>query len=160
MSKGPKPLDANVRFDAKWRLDQTTGCHVWTATQVGSPYGGFYVGGVQRQVLAHRFAYERAKGSIPAGLQIDHLCRNTLCVNPAHLEVVTPHENMRRIPRASQLHCKRGHALTPENVYTRPNGARRCRECANAGARVNAKARYEPRTEPHYPLGLLALAFC
>lgn len=46
---------------------------------------------------AHRYYYQKYKGIIPIGLQIDHLCRNTKCVNPEHLEVVTRTENMRRI---------------------------------------------------------------
>jgi hypothetical protein len=45
---------------------------------------------------AHRFYYEQHVGPIPEGLQLDHLCRNTRCVNPAHLEPVTGAENMRR----------------------------------------------------------------
>lgn len=56
---------------------------------------------------AHRLAYERAKGAIPAGLQIDHLCRVRECVNPDHLEAVSQRENIRR---------GRGTKLTAEDV--------------------------------------------
>src|SRR5690606_34662377 len=34
---------------------------------------------------------------IPYGYEVDHLCENTSCVNPAHLEAVTPEEHRRRI---------------------------------------------------------------
>lgn len=46
--------------------------------------------------LAHRLYYERYRGPIPQGTHTDHLCRVKLCVNPDHLEVVTPAENIRR----------------------------------------------------------------
>lgn len=166
MAKGPKPIEPSIRFDAKWRLDEATGCHVWTATLSSAGYGCFFVRDAGRQVLAHRFSYERSKGAIPAGLHIDHLCRNKKCVNPDHLEAVTRQENHRRAPWTPKTHCNRGHALTAENVYVRPsNGMRRCRECAKVGARVNAKARYEPRIKVDPDAlppnaGLLALAFC
>ncbi len=160
--KGPKPVPADIRFDRKWHIDPETGCHIWTAGRVSTPYGCFYTGGKPRMMLAHRFAYERAKGPIPAGLHLDHVCRNTLCVNPAHLEAVTQQENHRRADWKAKAQCKRGHSLTEENVYTRPNGMRRCRECARLSARNFAKARYEARLHPDElspTAGLLSLAF-
>jgi len=51
-----------------------------------------------RPVPAHRAVYERLVGSIPAGMYLDHLCRNPACSNPAHLEPVTHHENQKRSP--------------------------------------------------------------
>ena len=89
------------------------GCHQWTAYCGENGYGRFYLDG--RGLLAHRWSYERHVGPIPHGLQIDHLCRNRGCVNPEHLEPVTPSENVRRgtapnlaRSRAAELtHCKR-----------------------------------------------------
>jgi hypothetical protein len=56
-------------------------------------------GETSTRIGAHRLAYIRAKGAIPKGHHIDHLCRVTNCINPDHLEAVTPGENVRRSRR-------------------------------------------------------------
>ena len=85
-----------------------------------------------RALFIHRVSYERAIGPIPDGLVIDHLCRNRSCLNPAHLEPVTPLENQRRGRRNQHsgiTHCKWGHELTAENVYLCVAGKRQCVIC-------------------------------
>lgn len=73
-----------------------SGCILWTGASRGTYYGGI------RGELAHRVAWCLASGlQIPPDLQIDHLCRRKLCVNPEHLEVVTGLVNVRRASRAS-----------------------------------------------------------
>lgn len=72
---------------------QVSGCWNWVGGQSSDGYGVWSLrGAVTRR--AHRIMYERHKGPIPQGLQLDHLCRNRLCVNPDHLEPVTNRENI------------------------------------------------------------------
>ena len=67
--------------------------------------------------MAHWLLFEEVNGRIPAGLEIDHLCKNKLCINPDHLEAVTHAENMRRRFGNKPNHCTKGHEYTPENTY-------------------------------------------
>lgn len=78
-------------------------CWIWTGNvHPTTGYGHFVRKGV-RTPLAHRASYELLVGPIPTGLQIDHLCMVKACVNPAHLEPVTPAENTRRARAASAI---------------------------------------------------------
>ena len=84
---------------------------------------------------AHRLVYEFLVGPIPDGLVIDHLCREPGCVNPAHLEAVTPRENIMRgegvaAKHAATSHCPQGHLYDEGNTYIHPMGKRYCRTCA------------------------------
>lgn len=119
------------------------GCWSWT----GSTSNGY--GSIRdtegRQRVVHRVAYEVWVGPIPHGLELDHLCRNRACVNPAHLEPVTHFVNAMRGGAGEtkrRTHCLHGHAMTPDNIYI-DQGKRRCRECIlakNRRAREKRKA--------------------
>ena len=85
----------------------------------------------------HRVIWTAERGPIPAGLDIDHLCRTRACCNPDHLEPVTRQVNLLRgetttAARAAITHCPRGHEYTPENTRTSKLGQRECRECRRA----------------------------
>lgn len=120
-------------------VDEATDCWVWIKTiKSDSGYGVLHVD--NRIVYAHRHYYEQHVGPIPEGLVIDHLCRRRSCVNPAHLEPVTSGENVLRGEGASarsarKTHCKYGHPLSGENLYTH-KGKRHCRACGRRRSRV------------------------
>lgn len=115
------------------------GCWIWTGADDGYGYGSLSVGsranGTKRAVRAYRYAYERIVGSVPEGLQLDHLCRVRRCVNPAHLEPVTRRVNLLRgmtITRANaeKTHCPRQHPYDSANTYVTKRGTRACRACS------------------------------
>ena len=118
-------LDVQDRFWTKVAI--VVDCWEWHAHKNSAGYGQFWFEG--RDVLAHRFSYELMVGPIPQGLQIDHLCRNRVCVNPDHLEPVTPLVNTRRGIRVTSPTCIHGHERSPENVGVDRHGYRYCRPC-------------------------------
>jgi len=81
-------------------------CWIWEHARFAAGYGSVLFGG--KNVYVHRLSYETHVGPIPAGLTIDHLCRERACWNPAHLEAVTNAENIRRAA-LHKTHCPRGH---------------------------------------------------
>jgi hypothetical protein len=88
---GRQDIDKFRRFTKR---NRDTGCWVWTASEDGNGYGCYGFQG--RLVKAHIAAYLMYVGPVPCGLELDHVCRRKLCVNPAHLDPVTHLENMRR----------------------------------------------------------------
>lgn len=145
---GPLPTSDVDRFAARVAMTDS-GCLEWLGGKTRGGYGVFAIdtshqGG--EKTMAHRWSYEYVVGSIPDGFDIDHLCRNRACVNPAHLEPVTRRENIRRAA-AIKTHCPAGHPYDETNTYVRPGTTqRKCRECmrqrdiARAASR-NAKRR-------------------
>lgn len=116
------------------------GCWEWQGYLDSNGYGHF------GKNFAHRLYYELfTDEAIPAGMHVDHLCRNRKCVNPEHLEPVSPRENILRgvgagARNARKTHCNRGHEFTEENtrLMSRKNGevARQCKACNRAKQRA------------------------
>jgi hypothetical protein len=136
------------RADRFWaRVEKTDTCWLWTGSLNKDGYGQCFTGRVRRaETSAHRWAYVALVGPIPDGLVIDHLCRVRNCVNPAHMELVTPRENTLRSPvalaalNAMKTHCLQGHPYDEANTYLY-RGMRFCRTCYRAKERRRQAAK-------------------
>lgn len=118
------------------------GCWNYHPVHPVTGYAEFTVGKGTRRVLAHRWSYGHFIAPIPAGLEIDHLCKNTACVNPWHLEPVTHEVNTQRGVGTADA-CVNGHPYDASNTHVRPNGHRQCRTC-----RQNTERRHLAASNP------------
>jgi hypothetical protein len=124
-----------VRLERHIERIPFAGCWMWNGAVDRFGYGRINVDG--KAELSHRVSYRVLVGEIPAGLELDHLCRNPSCVNPLHLEPVTRKQNtdrglagqVNRIRHLSKTHCKHGHEYSISNTYIDTRGNRNCRKC-------------------------------
>lgn len=122
------------------RIVRAGRCWIWQGAQSGPDaprgmgYGLATYEGKRQQ--AHRVSYQVFVGPIPDGLQIDHTCRQRMCVNPDHLEPVTQQENLLRGVLA-RTHCKRGHEYA--------EGSRDCLLCARERWHKKAESKKHAR---------------
>lgn len=127
------PRKTDEQFWETASRDPVTDCLVWNGATTSGGYGNVRYGGRMRN--AHIVAYLLMRGEIPAGKQIDHLCRNRKCIEPRHLEAVTQIENIFRgasnqAKNHRKTHCVHGHPFDEANTYRAKNGWRVCRTCA------------------------------
>jgi hypothetical protein len=136
-------------------------CWPWLAS-LRNGYGQIYDGEDWRNpkaLYAHRVAYGLMVGPIPKGMQLDHICRDRRCVNPAHLEPVTLAENLARGEGFGQrlyrqkTHCKHGHPFEGDNLYVAPDGHRVCKTCRRAVDQRRSKTRRRPKRKAPEPAG-------
>jgi hypothetical protein len=106
------------------------GCWQWNKKLDSKGYSMFTISNQEFRMSGHRFAYFLFKGNLIKGMHLDHLCRNPGCVNPDHLEQVTPKENFLRGVGIAAINtkkttCPRGHHYD----YDIPKGGRWCKTC-------------------------------
>lgn len=129
-----------------WKFVEIGDCWLWTGSRVPLGYGQFNAT-TKAPTRAHRWAWEYLVGPIPEGMHLDHLCRNPPCVNPDHLEPVTPGENFRRSQHPSVRTqrtgiCKYGHVLADVGVERISATSYTCRACR----RDKVRQRYHVRS--------------
>ena len=127
----PRPL-LSMEQRAWKRVDIRDGCWQWRGATNGS-YGIVYRGGADKRptTMAHRVIHTSLLGPIPTGMTLDHLCLNTRCVRPDHLEPVSLAVNVLRgsgwgARNARKTHCPRGHMLPSPR-----HGKRECFVCVS-----------------------------
>lgn len=137
--------DIKNRFFTKIKIPvEPDGCHIWTAFKDNNGYGQFKLNKIT--VSAHVIAYKLHYGDYNSSRinQINHKCKNTSCVNPLHLELVTNvvntlDSNNPCAINARKTFCKNGHEFTPENTYIYKDNARKggrgCNICRRAAVK-------------------------
>lgn len=132
-------LSAELRFFLKIEGDAGFNkCWDWRGVRDREGYGFFTPNyrNSHSPVRAHRWSWEHFNGELPDGLVLDHLCRNKSCVNPWHLDPVTPYENTRRA-RWANGRCQRGHDMSLPGAFKYRKNDRTCRTCLREGQRAN-----------------------
>lgn len=113
-------------------VDKTSSCWLWNGPLASNGYSKTKYR--LKHTSGHRAFYLHFRGEIPPGMHLDHICRVRSCVNPDHLEIVTPRENLLRgnghaAINSKKKSCKRGHELAGKNLYLTPDGRRNCKIC-------------------------------
>lgn len=87
------------RFEEKYEVDPISECWLWTAATAGKGYGSIKVPRKRRQIYAHRLSYLLHNGHLEDDQYVCHTCDTPRCVNPAHLFLGSPKDNLQDIKR-------------------------------------------------------------
>lgn len=101
--------------------------------------GYFLIRFAEGRKYLHRLSYQTFKGELIKKLLVRHLCNNSLCINPEHLEQGTDLDNNRDTIKSGNYIkdvCKNGHDLTEHDAFrlAKPrreghSNYRVCRKC-------------------------------
>lgn len=148
---GKRPKDHLIRWALHVLLDDGDKCWNWDGSR--NPVSGYGNFRWDRKSLAHRYSYERFNGPLIDGLEIDHLCHNRRCVNPAHLEQKTRKGNAENSLPALKPDCIRGHPRNEENTAAhKSTGKKYCKVCARDYQKRRNHALREGLPWPNRPL--------
>lgn len=130
-------------------------CWEWRGYKDKFGYGQFTIGPLPGAVLAHRFAYECAKGTIPPDRDLDHICRHPWCVKPSHLEAVTHQTNLLRGECPSARHARKtccpkcGSQYETRFAASGTKAYRKCVPCAVERESRRPPRPYKPKAKRH-----------
>lgn len=114
---------------SRYEVNEITGCWLW----IGYVNKDGYARADAQN--AHRVFYEHHIGPVPAGYDVDHLCKRRNCVNPEHLEAVSERENLRRTRPVIKLSgrefdiCRKGHLIRGANIQIQRRKGREYKRC-------------------------------
>jgi hypothetical protein len=127
----PTKMEMKDRLDKFIQAVPFSGCWIWMGHVDKDGYGKI------DNTTAHKAAYRQLIGEVPDGMELDHRCEVRCCVNPSHLNIVTPKKNKEltlergRHFQRNMTHCEKGHPFSGENLYINPNNNKRiCRACS------------------------------
>lgn len=143
-------LFSGIRIDPAIQWNGTP-CWIWRSSFQNSEYGR--IGwGYKHSEMTHRLVYAWLVSPIPRRVtgrktpQLDHLCRNKICCNPIHLELVPPRVNSVErgtglaAKHAAKTHCSKGHEFTTQNTIWDTSSHRSCRICRQEKAKRQREA--------------------